>query len=355
MTIPTRVVVAHPGRADPVLEDAFLPDPGPHQVLVSITASGICQSQLHQLRSAAAGAVDHVRALGHEALGVVDSVGSAVRGVRPGQHVLISWIPDADAAVAREIEPARLELVDGTVAQSPDVYTWATRCLVDEAFLFGLPGPVAPEYSIIGCAVPTGAGAVLHTGGLTPGQSLAVIGVGGVGANAVAAAHAAGAAHVVAIDLDEGKLTLARSLGATTVVDTSRARPVEVLAEQLPGGVDVVIDCVATQETLDAALHIARPGVPGVRVGGTIVVVGVATAPLTVDVRRVQTRELRVVGSFGGSSVVRRDFPRYLSWAAEKTIDLDILVGETYGLADVRQAVDDLAAGRVSGRGIIIL
>lgn len=355
MSVTTTVAVARPGSEDPSLEFGILPELVGHRVQIAITATGVCQSQLHQLRNAAVGMTGTgVRALGHEAVGVVEATGAAVDSVHVGQHVLVTWIPDARAARARAIESASVRLADGTVAESPDVFTWATRAVVDEAFLFGLDSEPSPALAIVGCAVPTGAGAVLHTGEFQPGQRLAVIGIGGVGINAIAAAKAAGASAIAAFDIDRRKLAYAREFGATVSVDTSSASaPTFIESHELRASMDVVVDCVAAQATLDLAMSLVRIGQPGVR-GGTVVEVGVARDRLAVDVRAMQLHEQRLLGSFGGSTVVARDLPEYVAWARDGRLDLDAMVSRTYTLEQLDAAVDDLRHGRILGRGIVL-
>ncbi|MCU1483069.1 MAG: alcohol dehydrogenase [Subtercola sp.] len=357
---PTRVAVIRPGAARLSVEDAVVPPPGPHQAVVRITATGVCHSQLHQISGALAAARKTApRALGHEAVGVVIEVGSAVEKIMVGDDVLVGWIPRGSTLEGRTPEPATAVLGDGVIARTPDIFTWSEFTVADECYLFPLERAPEPALSIVGCAVPTGAGAVRNTAAVQPGDTVAIIGVGGVGCSAVAAAKALGAAEVFAIDLDPNKLEFAASMGASILVDSSLGTAEQIVAdwasENDRRGLDVVIDCVGVDSSTQLALRLVRPGEIGISPGGTVVLVGVPRGPLIIDGRDMQLSEKRLVGSFGGSSVPEHDYPDYLRWCEDKTIDLDRLVTRYYPFADLNEAVSDLQNGRILGRGVVLL
>ncbi len=215
---------SHP-NPDVRLVEVPLPDVGPHQVLVEVTASGVCHSQLHQ--------IDAPRSepllLGHEATGIVRGKGSRVRHVSVGESVVISWLPRTPGA-KRVAAASTARLPDGRVAKSRNVFTWATHTLVDGQFVNPTPTGLDPIVaSVLGCAVMTGAGAVVNTAAVRRSQSVAVIGVGGVGLSAIAAARHVGAAPIVAVDIDDAKLELSLALGATCTVNANREDPVQAV------------------------------------------------------------------------------------------------------------------------------
>jgi Zn-dependent alcohol dehydrogenase len=340
------------------IEELELPDPGPHQVVVRQFASGICHSQLHQMHNARTGAA----LLGHESTGIVIATGAAVTEVHNGDRVMVTWVP-RHPLFGREAQPVRLELSDGTVAQTRNVFTWADQTIVDEAYVVPLPdGAPVDVTSIIGCAVMTGAGAVCRTADVGVGQSVAVFGVGGVGLSAVAAAHIIGADPVIAVDLSDEKLEMARRFGATHVVNASSGDAVEAVRALTPppsgpgthpGGVDFAFDCIGVRATMEQISHVVRPGVFGASRGGVAVLVGVPTTAFEMDAQDMLLGEKTFRGSIGGSCIPERDFPMFLRWSQEGRFDLGALVTRRYRLSEINEATTALERGEILGRAII--
>src|SRR5262245_30608492 len=187
-----------------VIEEIDIPDPGPNQVTVRNFASGVCYSQLHQLRSAQ---LPRPMGLGHEGSGVVTRVGTGVTHVREGDHVISTWVPRTPIRGLPVSRPTGATRQGQDVIADGDVYTWSEHMVTfAEKVVPMSPSDPIDISCLIGCAVLTGAGAVLHTAKVEPGQSVAVFGVGGVGLSAVGAAKIAGADPIVAVDLDDRKL-----------------------------------------------------------------------------------------------------------------------------------------------------
>lgn len=342
-----------------------LPDPGPHQVVVRQFASGICHSQLHQIRRPREGTP---QVLGHESTGVVLAAGGAVTHVAEGDHVMLTWVPRAIEHGGRRPGGVEIDVGGGQVATSRNTFTWTDTTISDEQFAVKLdPTERTDVTSIIGCAVMTGAGAVYHTAGARRDQSVAVFGVGGVGLSAVAAAVVAGANPIIAVDLDPDKLALARRFGATHVVDASRQDAVEAIRALTPvpgefdlegapvAGVDFALDCIGLGVTSRQILASVRSGVLGARPGGTALIVGFPTAPVEMELVDIMLHEKRYIGSIGGSCRPDEDFPMFLRWFHEGTLDLDALVSARYPIDDINEAVDALEHGKISGRAIIEL
>jgi Zn-dependent alcohol dehydrogenase len=356
-----RVVVLPQDTAKLRIEEIDLPDPGPTQVIVRQFASGICHSQLHQMHRPRQSPV----ILGHEATGIVEKTGKQVRNVAEGDTVLVTWVP-RDAARARELPVrATLEVSDG-VAQSENVFTWANRTLADEQYVVKADPTIAKDVtSIIGCAVMTGAGAVVHTAGVRKGQSVAIFGVGGVGLSAVAGARMAGAYPIIAVDLDDAKLEFARRFGATHTVNAKSVDPVEAIHALTPrpgeftimktaaSGVDYAFDCIGIRKTMEQIVPACRPGHFGVHSGGCAVLVGVPTTPVELNAIDVLINEKRFIGSIGGSCAPDRDFPMFLDWHRRGELDLDSLVTARFKIDQINEATAALEAGRISGRAIL--
>lgn len=363
MPTPARVVVV-PQEQDRPLDvvDVDLPDPGPHQVVVAQYASGVCHSQLHTIhnpRSAPA-------ILGHESTGRVVAVGSAVTDLAVGDTVMVTWVPKSDVQARRQGGPVHLDLPDGRRATSLNVFTWATHTLADEMFVVKVPDDI-DRYStaIIGCAVITGAGAVLHTAEVQPGDSVAIFGVGGVGLSAVAAAKVCGADPIIAVDLADEKLDFAKRFGATHGVNASQVDPVAVIRamtrregrfdilRQPLEGVDFAFDCIGVPATMAQIAHVVRAGEFGLTRGGTAVLVGVPQTPIELDSRHLFIGERSYRASLGGSCSPGVDLPRFLDWQRAGQLDLASLVTERYPIDDIAAAVHDLERGRIAGRAIL--
>lgn len=337
-----------------LVDEIEIPDPGDGEVLVRNLATGVCHSQLHQLRAP----VPRGRPvlLGHEAASEVVAVGEGVTHVRPGDRVLLTW-HRRDAKPGDGLPPGtRASWRGRPIGDEYDgIYTWSDHSLVRHEYVVPAPGDIEPgAASVIGCAVMTGAGAVLNTADVPSGASVAIVGVGGVGLCAVAAAAARGADPIVAVDLDEEKLELAVRFGASASVNARHADPVEQVRAATGGGVDFAFDCIGLSETTRQALQMARAGDWTINRGGTAVLVGWPTADAPVDVLDLVVGEKQLVGSAGGSARPERDFPVFYQWHREGVLDLAALVTERWTLDEIDAAVGRLAEGKVLGRSVVV-
>jgi Zn-dependent alcohol dehydrogenase len=339
-----------------------LPDPGPYQVVVKQFASGVCHSQLHQIHNPRPNPV----LLGHESTGVVLAKGNKVTHVQEGDLVLVTWIPRNQVATDRLAEATTLILPDGNKATCQNVFTWADHTLADEQYVVKAdPDADKDVTSIIGCAVMTGAGAILHTAGVKKGESVAIFGVGGVGLSAVAAAKVVGADPIIAVDLSEEKLAFAKKFGATALINASKEDPVKAIRaltvrkgafnfrQQPVSGVDYAFDCIGLKVTMEQILPAVRTGTYGVSAGGTAVLVGVPQTKVELIAGDLLVNEKKYIGSFAGSCIPDQDFPVFLDWHKKGKLDLKALVTERYALDQVNEAVAALEQGKIFGRAIL--
>lgn len=323
-------------------------DPGPHDVVVRVLHTGICHSFLHRFHMPN---VELPHVFGHEATGVVEEVGAEVSRARPGDFVLVTWLPGTPREGLGY--PRATAEWRGRTVHSVNVYTWAEHCRVSEHYVVPVPRPDdVASTSIIGCAVMTGAGAVTNTARLRPGQTAAVFGVGGVGLSAVQAAANVGARQVIAVDVDDGKLEFARRFGATHGVNARSADAVAAVRELSSGGVDAAFDTIGLPITVQQVVLATRAGVPGLRRGGTSVLVGVCLDPPPLDLTNMLGGSKTVMSSQGGDVVPDVEFARYLDWFERGRLPLDQLVTRRYSLDQINEALDDLEHGRIFGRAI---
>ena len=364
MPTDARVVVVPQEQNQPIeIVDLALPDPGPHQVVVRQFASGICHSQLHVIHNPRQAPV----VLGHESTGEVVAVGTSVADLQLGDTVMVTWVPKDQTQARRQGGIASVDLPDGRTATSSNVFTWATHTIADEMYVVKVPDDIDREAgSIIGCAVITGAGAVLHTAKVQSGDSVAIIGVGGVGLSAVAAAAHLGADPIIAVDLDDDKLDFAKKFGATHGVNASQVDPVAAVRDltavagqfdvlrQPIAGVDYAFDCIGHAVTMRQISEMTRSGEFGQSKGGTAVLVGVPQTPIELDSRYMFIGERSYICSLGGSCAPGEDLPRFIDWHRQGILDLDALVTQRYSIDEIGRAVDDLENGRVAGRSILV-
>lgn len=356
MTTQATIVLQHDKDGPLEFVQTQLPDPAPDQVLVRLLATGLCQSQIYWMHQARQAPV----LFGHEGYGVAAAVGRNVQGVVEGDPVLVTWVPRRDPA-GRMPELASLTLDDGVVARSPNVYTWADHCLIDGLYVRPIRGRGHdPLMAIIGCAVITGAGSVLNAAATRKGESVAVFGVGGVGLSAVAAARVAGAERIVAVDLDDTKLALARRFGATESVNSRTKDATGAVLRLAPGrcgchpGVDVAIDCVALPSVTQQAIGSLRPGRLGLERGGRCVMVGIPKQPMNLDALNLLMTEKTLMGALGGSAP-QEQLDDYIDWYRDGVLDLQALVTDRYRFEDIPAGAQALEQGRIAGRAIALI
>ena len=340
------IQTAHEQRL--VVDELEVPDPRPDQVIVKLFSSGICHSQLHQMHNANA---PLPRVLGHEGTGVVTHVGDDVTHVKEGDHAIVTWVPRTPPRDRTPPTPTgvtyREELVHGPV------FTWSHDVLTSGELVVPISKDDPTDVSsIVGCAVLTGAGAVLNTARVRPGDTVAVYGVGGVGMSAIQMAAILEAYPIIAVDLRDDKLEFAKQFGATHGVNASQEDPVEAIKELTGGGVDFAFDAIGLRVTNEQILPSTRAGGPGAdNHGGMAVLIGIPGKEMTINPRLFfQQRIFR--GSLG-ATYPEREFPMYLRWHREGKFPLDKLVTRRYKLEQINEACDALEGGEILGRAIL--
>lgn len=332
----------------------LVPDPGPGEALVRVQACGVCHTDLHYREGGINDAFPFL--LGHEAAGVVESVGPDVTSVAPGDFVILNWRavcgtcracrrgrPWYCFATHNATQPMTLE--DGTpLSPALGIGAFAEKTLVAAGQCTKVDPAAAPAAAgLLGCGVMAGLGAALNTGNVGRGDSVAVIGCGGVGNAAVAGARLAGASRIIAVDLDDRKLEWARGLGATHTVN-GRTEDVVKAVQELTGGngADVVIDAVGRPETYRQAFY-ARD------LAGTVVLVGVPTPEMKLELPLLDVfgRGGALKSSWYGDCLPERDFPTLIDLYLQGRLDLDAFVSETIPLDGVEDAFARMERGEV--------
>lgn len=351
---------------EPLVPDQITVDsPQAEEVLIEVAACGVCHTDLHVIKDEVAFPKPAV--LGHEVSGVVREVGDGVAHVKPGDRVACSFIMPCGSCrhCQKGLEDIcenffnfnrlRGQLYDGTTRLTREgadlaMYSMgghATHCVVPSRAVFALPDSVPlAEAAVLGCSLFTGHGAVRSVADVQPGENVAVIAAGGVGLSIIHLARAAGAAKVIAVDIDDEKLALARELGATETINSGDADPVETVHQLLGHGVDVAFEALGSVPTVNLAVDLLDDG-------GRAVLAGIAPAghTLGVDITKVVRRKLKILGSFGASASTV--MPEVIRLAAEGRIDLDKLITHRFAFEETAEAYQLLNARKILGRGLI--
>lgn len=361
MTHQVRGVVALERGAAVSIQTILVPEPGPGEALVRVQACGVCHTDLHYREGSIKDEFPFL--LGHEAAGTVQAVGAGVTDLTPGDYVVLAWRAPCGQCrsclrdrpwhcFASRTADQRMSLADGTpLSPALGIGGFAELTLVAAGQAVRVDPAARPAAAcLVGCAVATGFGAVRNTGDVRAGDTVAVIGCGGVGAAAVAAAALAGARMVIAVDIHPGKLELAGHFGATHTVNAAQTDPVSEIRLLTGGyGADVVIEAVGRPETYRQAF-LARD------LAGTLVQAGYPSPTMTIELglQELFDRGGALKPSLYGDCLPARDFPVLIDLYLGGRLDLDAFVSETIALDQVEEAFARMARGEVL-RSVVVL
>ena len=363
----TKTAVVYEHNNPVVVDNLELDAPKAKEVLIRMNASGVCHSDL----SVVNGAIHYNPpvALGHEGAGIIEQVGEDVNYVQVGDHVLLSFVTYCGQCRMCTMNKVSLcegfsakvgYLLDDTcrlhnslkqpVPQMARIGTMSEYAVVPEQSLVKIDSAYSLETAVlVGCGVTTGIGAVLNTAQVQPGSWVAIVGSGGVGLNAIQGAVLASAERIIAIDLVQKKLELAKSFGATDLINASEANPVDQVHDLTNGkGVDYAFEVVGNPKTIEQAYDMIRPA-------GMVIIVGIShhEAKISIPAQWLVRQEKQIIGSFYGSSVPRIDMPKILRLYDQGKIRLDELITKNYQLDQINQAFEDMEAGK-NARGVIL-
>ncbi|MGW3314164.1 S-(hydroxymethyl)mycothiol dehydrogenase [Streptomyces fungicidicus] len=361
MSQQVRGVVVTAKDAPAEVTTIVIPDPGPGEAVVEIQACGVCHTDLHYKQGGIGDEFPYL--LGHEAAGIVESVGEGVSEVGVGDFVVLNWrAVCGQCRACRRGRPQycfdthnarqKMTLEDGTeLSPALGIGAFAEKTLVAAGQCTKVDPGVSPAVAgLLGCGVMAGIGAAINTGQVGRGDRVAVIGCGGVGGAAITGSRLAGAARIIAVDIDDNKLQTARALGATHTVNSRKQDAVEAIRELTGGnGADVVVEAVGRPETYEQAFY-ARD------LAGTVVLVGVPTPDMRVELPLLDVfgRGGALKSSWYGDCLPSRDFPMLIDLHQQGRLDLGAFVTETVGLGDVEKAFARMHDGDVL-RSVVVL
>ncbi|MBI2887462.1 MAG: Zn-dependent alcohol dehydrogenase [Chloroflexi bacterium] len=362
-----KAAVLHEENKPLAIEEIELQPPKRGEVLIKVGAAGICRSDLHFIKGEAPITLPAI--LGHEGSGTVEAVGEGVTMVKPGDRVILSFVPNCGFCHYCEtgrphlcdtaLSVNRGVMMDGTsrhftasgkqITNMGKVSCFAERTVAPESGCI----PVAEDFplenaALVGCSVTTGVGAVLFNAKVQPGSSVAVVGCGGVGLNVIQGARIAGATTIIAVDVQDPQLDFACRFGATHSVNASREDAVARVRQITQGGVDYAFEAFGGGETTNMAVEMTRKG-------GTAVIVGLAPVgdKAPIEAMTLTRLEKTIKGCYYGSSRPRQDMPRLVELYRRGVLDIDHLVARRYSLDQINGAFADLDSSKV-GRGVIV-
>ena len=358
-----KAAVLHEVNQPLQIEEVDIADPGPREVLVRTRASGVCHSDLHFVEGLYTAPMPIL--LGHEAAGTVEAVGSQVHYVSPGDRVICclsvfcgvcercttgrTVLCTRNGLIRGPDETPRLSQGGEPVTQFANLGAYADMMLVHENSLVKIEQDIGFEQmALIGCGATTGLGAALNTAKVEPGSTVAVIGAGGVGLNAIQGAALMNASRVIVVDIHDHKLEFAYKFGATDVINAKDRDAVDVIHEMTGDGVDFAFDTFGHKLTTEQAYKATRKG-------GTTVIVGLAPDGMNAEIPLVELvrNQKTLVGSYYGSASPHETFRKLLSFYKQGRIDVGGMVTRRYKLDEINMAYEALERAE-DGRGVII-
>lgn len=336
--ITTRAAVLETLGSPLAVKSIELPELLPGQVLVQVLFSGVCRSQLMEVRGQRGPDLWLPHLLGHEGSGKVLAVGAGVTKVFPGDDVILGWVKGEGLDA-----PGAKYLCNGQTINSGRVTTFSNHTIVSENRLVKKPADLPFDVAVLfGCALPTGAGMVFNELQPAIGSSVVVLGLGGIGLSALMALRAYECKDVIAIDLSDEKLALARELGATHILNPLRDKVIDRVLSLTAGGADACVESAGSAASVELGFALIRKG------GGKLLF---ASHPAEGETIRLAPHDLisgkQIAGSWGGGSMPDRDIPRMCKMFSDSGVPLDRLLTRRYRLDEINQALDDLEAGVV--------
>ncbi|MBI2766761.1 MAG: Zn-dependent alcohol dehydrogenase [Chloroflexi bacterium] len=352
-----KAAIFHGAHQPLTIEQVEVDTPMANEVLVRTMASGVCHSDLHFVDGYYTMPTPSI--LGHEAAGIVESVGANVTYVQPGDHVIAClsvFCGHCERCLSGEPflcrspevrrgpgDPPKYTWQGTPVTQFANLSSYAQYMLVHQNAVVKMRDDMPFEAAaLIGCGVTTGVGAALNTAAVKPGSTVAVFGAGGVGLAAIQGARIGGARMIIAVDMIESKLATARELGATHSVDASSGDPVDKIRELTGGGADYTFECIGLKRAAEQAFE-------SIRDGGTATIVGMIPVGQKIELEgSTFLRQKRIQGCTMGSNRFRVDMPRYIDFYQQGRLKLDEMITRTGALEDVNEAFRAMKAGEVA-------
>lgn len=327
------------------VEELEIQELKPGQVLVKVMYSGVCHSQLNEIRGLKGEDKFLPHTLGHEGSGIVEAIGPGVKKVKPGDKVVLTWIKSSGA----DVPSVSYKKKDGSMVNSGAISTFMTKAVISENRLVKIPDKMPlREAALLGCAVPTGAGVIINTAKFSKGDTVAIFGIGGIGSSALLVAKLKQASIIIAIDIFDNKLDNALQLGATHVINVKKQ---DVLSEILKitdkRGVDYAIECAGKRESMEIAFKSVRDK------GGLCIIAGNLPQGEQISINPFDLiKGKHITGTWGGESLIDKDTLFYIGEYLSGRFDFGLLVSNECGLRDINKVFKEMEQGK-TGRILI--
>jgi S-(hydroxymethyl)glutathione dehydrogenase/alcohol dehydrogenase len=325
------------------IEELKIPELEVGQVLVKIAYSGICHSQLNEMRGLRGEDKFLPHTLGHEGSGIVEAIGTGVTKVAPGDHVVLTWIKGKGL----DVPSSKYSRPDGLTVNSGAISTFLTKAVISENRVVKIPNELSlKEAALLGCAIPTGAGLVINAANVSGAKSIAIFGMGGIGLSALMVANIKGATTIIAVDISEDRLKRASALGATHTLNAGKENAMDGILKITNGkGVDYAIESAGKKETMEMAFKSVCDKT------GLCVIAGNLSFGEKIRIDPFDfIKGKRMIGTWGGETLPDRDIPMYADWVVSGKLDLKKLICRVYELRKIDDAIKYMegpAVGRV--------
>jgi len=345
----TRTAVLYETGKPLAIEALEIPELQPGQVLVKVFYSGVCRSQLNEIKGLKGEDKYLPHALGHEAGGVVQKIGPGVTRVKPGEHVVLSWIKGPGKDV-----PSTTYLKGQERINAGAITTFGEYSVTSENRITPITGKMPlDKAALLGCAVPTGGGIVLNQIKPASGSSLAVIGAGAVGLSSILLANLMKCAPIIAVDVNDEKLRLARRLGATETINSATTDFVSAIRELTGGrGVDYAVETAGLTETIEKSLLAVKWDI-NIGDSGLVVIAGNPPLYQRISIDPFDLKGKRITGSWGGLTRPEKDIPHYVELYLEGKLNLDELITNRFKFDEINQVFQALDKGELPGKAIL--
>jgi len=341
----TKAAVLYKTGEDLIIEELEIPELQPGQVLVKIKYTGICHSQLNEKNGLKGEDKYLPHSMGHEAGGIVEKIGSKVTKVKPGDHVVLSWIKGLGENVpSTKYQNSKKEIVNAGA-----ITTFGEYSVISEDKIIPISKKMPlDKATLLGCAIPTGGGIILNQIKPSPDSSIAVVGVGGIGLSSVILADIMGCNPIIAVDINQKKLDYAKKLGATVLINSSKEDFVEKIKELTDGkGVDYAVEAAGTKKTIEQAFEAVKWD------GGLVIIAGNPPEGEKISIDPFDLKGKNITGSWGGLTKPDVDIPKYVDLYLSGKLKLDEFITDRFKFEDINHALEKLEKGEILGRAII--
>jgi len=343
----TKAAVLYENNKPLVIEDLTIPELKPGQVLVKIVYTGVCHSQLNEIKGLKGEDKYLPHCLGHEAGGIIEKISAGVKKVKTGDNVVLSWIKGS----GHDVPSTTYRNSKNEIVNSGAITTFGQYMVISENRVTPIPKEMPLDTAtLLGCAIPTGGGILLNQINPKPGSSLAVIGIGGIGLSSIMLADLMNCNPLIAVDINEDKLRFAKKLGATHTINSNKTDVISGIRDLTEDkGIDYVVEAAGLKKTIEQSFEAVKWD------GGLVVIAGNPPEGEKISLNPFDLKGKNITGSWGGLTRPDIDIPKYINLYLAKKLKLDEFITDRFKFDDINQAITLLDEGKILGRAVIEL